>query len=341
MPDKRGTAVMTLYKEVFDYWGHGLALECDDAGLLQRITDYINLGPGHDPSGGDDLCRFQLIKATEAETVLPVPGEQFRTFTAGMNEPIQSFFSIYAVDEIRYYDWSNLGRYRIDPRTREVKVVVYGDSLLPSIYQMVLLAEPAIRQLARDCFFVHAGCFCINRRGVLISGPSGAGKSTATFALAWAGIPVLTDEAAFVRRIPQGYEAWSLNRMIKIRRDAANRFFSDSAEVQTKYMGSAEIFYPVASLPQGKSLSRTMLRAIIAVVKTNEKDSFLRRVSPLKMVPAVFPVTLSNLDGQQRAIHFNKLTELLNHLECYQLFFGTDMDRFAAYMQEWTWPVYE
>jgi hypothetical protein len=332
---------MTLYKEVFDYWGHGLALECDDAGLLQMLTDYINLGPGHDPVGGADLCRFQLIKGTEAETVLPLPGKQFCTFTAGMDEPIRAALSIYVVGEIRYYDWSNLGRYRIDSRNGQATVVVYSDSLFPLIYRMVLLAEPAIRHLARDCIFVHAGCFDINGRGVLISGPSGAGKSTATFALARAGIPVLTDEAAFVRKIPQGYEAWSLNRMMKIRRDAADRFFPDLAEVPTKYSGAGEIFYPVNGLTKGKSLRRTILRAILAVVKTNEKDSLLQRVTPLKMVPAVFPVTLSNLDERNRAAHFHKLTKLLNHLECYQLFLGADMDRFAAYMQAWTWPVYE
>ena len=327
---------MTTYQQTFDFWGQRLTIKCSDAVWLQNITDYISLATVSGAGTSDNTLTFQVAPASEAEQLLPLPEERYKVFSSCWDEPpVYSRLDIYVHDEMRYGDWSGFGRYRVDTARGQVSAVAYSDCTMPSAYQLVFLAESPLRRLMPDAFFVHAGCLSVNGQGILLCGPSGAGKSTATFALLQAGIPTLTDEAAFIRKTPGGYEAQSLGRVVKVRQNAIQKFFPNLANRPARFEGAGEYYYPIDSLPNGTGINRTDLRAVIAVRQSHVRDSRLERVSPLQVVNAVFPVTLFELDEERRTAKFHKLVDMLNDVECYQLHFGTDMDNFAACMQAW------
>ena len=331
-----GAGSMTAHQQTFDFWGQRLTVKCNDAVWLQSITDYISLDAVSGAGPSDVTLTFQVAPATEADSLLPLPEERYKVFSSFWDEPpVYSRLDIYVQDGMRYGDLSGFGRYCIDTAQGQALAVAYSDCAMPSVYQLVLLAEASIRRLARDAFFVHAGCLSINGQGILLCGPSGAGKSTATFALLQAGIPTLTDEAAFIRRGSAGYEALSLSWVVKVRQDAIQKFFPALLNRPARFEGAGEYYYPISALPNGTGINRTSLRAVIAVRQSHVRNSRLERVSPLQVVNAVFPVTLFELDEERRTAKFHKLVDMLNEVECYQLHFGTDMDNFMACMQAW------
>lgn len=331
---------MTRYQQNFDFWGQGLTIKCNDAAWLENIKDYISLDAISGAGTSDKTLTFLAAPTAEADNLLPLPEERYKVFSSLWEEPpIYSRLEIYDQNGVRYGDWSGFGRYRIDTAQGQASAVAYSDCGMPSAYHLVLLAESPLRRLMADAFFVHAGCVSINGQGILLCGPSGAGKSTATFALLQAGIPTLTDEAAFIRKSPDGYEALSLSRVVKVRQDAVQKFFPALANRSPRFEGAGEYYYPINALPSGTNINRTDLRAVIAVTQSHVRDSCLERVSPLKVVPAAFPVTLFDLDEERRTAKFHKLVDMLNGVECYQLHFGTDMDNFVACMQAWAATV--
>ncbi|MBM3860521.1 MAG: hypothetical protein FJ395_12840 [Verrucomicrobia bacterium] len=73
-----------------------------------------------------------------------------------------------------------------------------------------------------DHHVLHSACLAAGRdgqrRAVLLAGVSGAGKTTTALALAHAGLPLLTDDAAFLVRRDGAVRVWGLPRPCKVHR---------------------------------------------------------------------------------------------------------------------------
>ncbi len=63
--------------------------------------------------------------------------------------------------------------------------------------------------------------------------------------------------------------------------------------------------------------------------KTNLARSRAEKINPAGVAGDLFPVTMGNYLPEETSEKFNFLMDLLDSINCYRVYFGTDMENFA------------
>jgi len=198
---------------------------------------------------------------------------------------------------------------------------------MPDARAYIALMETLER---RERFSLHAACLERDGGGVLLAGPSGAGKSTLTFALAGAGLSLLSDDVVFLD--PRRAEVRALGFADALGITAAGaRLFPqlrgalDAAPEDgfPKRLVRLEDILPEATLSQSCAPR-------VLVFPSVDPDS-LSALTPLDPGEAMLRLVPDVLLTEPRATqsHLAALAALLGQVRTYTLRSGADLQRAA------------
>jgi hypothetical protein len=68
--------------------------------------------------------------------------------------------------------------------------------------------------------------------------------------------------------------------------------------------------------------------------QTGKPKTEVKSINPTKLAGGLFPVTITSASPLFRAAKFGFIMEMLENIECRLVKFGTDMDDFAAKIEE-------
>jgi hypothetical protein len=283
------------------------------------------------------LIRLDLIEASacEADACVPLPGEGNKTVELTVFMERDILFSTYVVGRKRWSDFAGYGRLYIDyDAGRAVAVRVKDSGISPQYADILLAYNPLGSLLAKEGFYdVHASCVQVGGKGVLFTGHSGRGKSSAGYAMARKGHPILTDEKILICK--QGeYYGVSISDVIKLSRQAAESFFPELHGRTPLFEVEGELCFKVSRLNGIKHITETALHCLFIMEQTGEAPSRVEKINPARVVGDLLPVTLRGYEPDNMNEKFNFLMDLLNSVECYRVYFGTDMDHFARIIEE-------
>jgi hypothetical protein len=195
----------------------------------------------------------------------------------------------------------------------------------------ILLVEILKR---RACYSMHAAGFTDDGNAVLIAGTSGAGKSTLAVTLLRSGFGYLSDDMVFLRRSPDGPQVLGFPEDVDVG-DQTVSFFPelDFLKHSPKNAGwpkkqvRADEVYGAELVSQARPgaivFPRISGKATSAVRQIGADEAFLELVSNVLLT-----------EPRSCQSHLGILTELVNHVPCYQLQAGRDFDRIPSLIRE-------
>ena len=268
------------------------------------------------------------------EKLLELPAEEYKT-RSGIIITNQNFdFSTY-IDGLRQWtDYAGVGRIMLDYDKGSAVSMLCSEAMLPT-YQKYLFADYPLDKLltSRGIFSMHASCASVGGKGIAFTGNSGAGKSTAAFALMQKGMPILTDEKLFIFK-EAGYSAGSISDIIKVRYDVISRFFAKPGSCPEYDVIAGEHYLKLGGSKASAWQNRAPLKVLCMLEQTGLPKTEVRAINPIKLAGGLFPVTITAVSPQFRAAKFDFIMEMVENIECRLVKFGTDMDDFAAKIEE-------
>lgn len=279
---------------------------------------------------------------------LPVEIENVVSKVEKAEEAKEGYFFVYPdrtrSNEIRFScyirgkeRWQRFGDTILYLEQKEMDVFRVISDEPPSYSEVILLLiNPLFFLLQLFGYFrVHACCVSKNSKGLLIPGFSTSGKSTAGFALLQNGFDLLHDESVLLKNNVNGYSAYRLTSILKVRVDSVRRFFSGSALLQpllTRFaLEEEELMIPFDQI-DSPCAAITKIETIVGVAilnKTNTAGSKVIPEHPMKLLPALFTSVLSCVDARMAEEKFSFLIKLLQTIPAFRVDFGTDMRLFS------------
>jgi hypothetical protein len=266
---------------------------------------------------------------------IPLPLAEYKT-KSGIIAAHQNFdFAFYTDGNRQWIDYAGAGRILLDYGKGTALSLIHGDAM-PSTYQKYLFCDHPLGKLftSMGIFSMHASCASVNGKGIAFTGISGAGKSTAAFALMQKGMPILTDEKLFILKKDSGYSAWSVSDIIKVRYDAISRFFSAPDSCLEYDVIAGEHYLKLGDSKKSLWQNTAPLKVLCLLEQTGKPETQVIAVNPTKLVGGLFPVTITSVPSRHKAAIFELIMDMLENVECRLVRFGTDMDDFAAKIQE-------
>jgi hypothetical protein len=187
----------------------------------------------------------------------------------------------------------------------------------------------------RGLYSLHAGCLAgAGGRGVLLAGPSGAGKSTLAMALVRSGMRFLSDDIVFL--VPEGADAvraLGFADTLGITEDTASHF----TELRVRLSEPATGGFPkrlarIEDLFGTGAIRACQPRVLVFPQVVLDEPS---RIAPLGQCAALLRLVPDLLltDPEATQAHLGAIAALLEHVRCYTLCSGTDLDRAAELVQ--------
>lgn len=325
---------MSDYSYTLNAFGLTLKISGDCDSCLKDICSWYAMPPVEESREADMSLHICGADINQMESRLPLPRDEYK-IRSGVITGHQNFDFAYYKDGNRYWaDYAGAGRLMIDFSRCCAEVLIYSKTMLPT-YQIILFADHALGKLfaSKGIFSMHASCAAIGGKGIAFTGTSGAGKSTAAFALARAGMPVLTDERLFVTK-DAGYQARSISDIIKVREDVMSRFFAGADSCRTYDVIGDEHYLKLGSSKTIAWRDSAPLKALCLLEQTGQPETKIMPVSPLKLTGGLFPVTMTSSYSRFRAAKFEFVMEMMDNVECRLVKFGTDMNDFAAKIRQ-------
>lgn len=273
------------------------------------------------------------------DLVLPLPGENFKTDEIKVILDQLVTITSYQQEEQMWQEIEGYARIHSDYaqergtivrlRERKVSNPFFADSFFTINLMQKMMS-------CRQFYTIHASCAEVNNKGVIITGPGGRGKSTSCYALARKGHPVLNDEKIMLT-YNNSYRACSLSDIIKLRINAINRFFPELLSAKPIYLPDQDEFcYKAGIMPGMSSKAECSADIMIVLKQVPQPESIARPISPARVVGELFPVTMNRQNIKNNTEKFDFLTDFLQHVTCYQIDFGYDMDLFAELIENLT-----
>lgn len=326
---------MTDYSYIFDVFGRSLKIFGDGDPCLKDICSWYampRIKASQEPAFSLEIARVDI---KEMERRIPLPGTEYK-IKSGIIAANQDFdFASYIDGHRQWIDYAGAGRIMLDFSKGSAISLICNDAML-STYQKYLFADLPLSKLftSRGIFSMHASCASVNEKGIAFTGKSGAGKSTAAFALMQREMPVINDERLFILKKDAQYSAWSISDIIKVHDDAMSRFFAAKEECHEYDVIDGEHYLKLGGSKGSLWQNSVPLKALCLLEKTGEPKTQVTAVNPTKLVEGLFPVTITAVSSQYKAAIFAFMMEMLENIECRLVKFGTDMDDFAAKIQE-------
>jgi hypothetical protein len=323
------------YSYIFDAFGRPLKISGDWDPCLKDICSWYampRIKESNEPALSLEIAGADI---DGMEGRIPLPPTEYKTKT-GIIAANQNFdFSSYSDGNRQWVDFAGAGRILLDYGKGTALSLIHGDAM-PSTYQKYLFCDYPLVKLftSRGIFSMHASCASVNGKGIAFTGISGAGKSTAAFALMQKGMPILTDEKLFVLKNDAGYRAWSVSDIIKVHDDAMSRFFAAPDSCREYDVIAGEHYLKLGGSKKSLWLNTAPLKAMCLLEQTGKPETQVTAVNPTKLAGGLFPVTITAVQSQHKAAIFEFMMDMIENVECRLVRFGTDMDDFAAKIQE-------
>ena len=325
---------MKTYSYILNAFNKPLRIFGDWAPCLKDLPSWYAM-PRFNGSNAPELT-LEITGADieEIERIIPLPGIEYK-IKSGIMMVNQNFdFATYAEGSRQWIDYAGAGRCMIDFCKGSAISMIRGNAMFPT-YQKYLFAEHPLDKLltSKSIFSMHASCASVNGKGIAFTGNSGAGKSTAAFALMHKGMPILTDEKLFIFK-DEGYSAGSISDIIKVRQDVISKFFASQDACHEYDVIAGEHYLKLGGSKTTIWQSRAPLTALCMLEQTGKPKTEVKSINPTKLAGGLFPVTITSASPQFRAAKFGFMMEMLENVECRLVKFGTDMDDFAAKIEQ-------
>lgn len=235
---------------------------------------------------------------------------------------------LYFVDEDKLYmNMQNAIYFLSDFKSGHTEIT-YNEKAqtIPWLLTHTAFTIPFVDQIKRlGLYPLHAAGMAFNNKGVLFPGDSGAGKSTLTVALLREGFGFLSDDTTFLKRDDRGITMLAFPDEIDVTQQTINFFPELSNRSISKHIGAPkyqvdpEIFYP-------KQLQYVWECAPKCLVFPNISKDDHSSLEMLDKEKAFLELGHNVLLTEPKAsqAHFDILTDLVNHCDCYELQTGRD-----------------
>lgn len=325
---------MKNYSYLFDAFGKPLRIFGDWAPCLKDMGSWYTM-PRLEGSRAPELAlEIAAADRAEMERRMPLPAPEYKIRSGVMVTNQNYDFATYVDGKRQWVDYAGAGRTMLDFDTGCAVSLICSDAMLPT-YQKYLFADHPLNKLltSRGIFSLHASCASVRGKGIAFTGDSGAGKSTAAFALMQKGMPIITDEKLFIFK-DAGYSAGSISDIIKVRHDAISKFFAAPDSCHEYDVIDEEHYLKVGRSKISAWQNRVPLSALCLLEQTGKPETEVTAVKPTRLVGGLFPVTITGVNPQYRAVKFEFIMEMVENIECRLVKFGTDMDDFTAKIEE-------
>ncbi len=300
---------------------------------------YLSM-PRSEPGGALPSIELILHEAPEKmlDKIMPLPPAQHikseKTLLVDRDVPYRTF----SKDGLKWKDFLGFGRITADLSVGRAEAVKVKDSGISGVYADIVLGyNPLLYLLSRFGWMtVHASCVKVNGKGVLFTGVSGSGKSTAAYAMLRGGHRLLADDRILVRPEGGSFSALSISDVIKLDADAMSEFFPKLLSLPALHRAGKEIYRKTSLLPGNNYINSARLKYLVVLERTGSATSAAEKINPSRVIGSLFPVTLGDFEPEDMLKKFNFLMNMLEKLECYKVFFGTDMDKFSRVIDKIT-----
>ena len=237
--------------------------------------------------------------------------------------------NIYEHEEEFWYLYQDTAGIWIDCKSNKIVLSLSGKLFSFPYYNILLFFLYPLGMLLENLgyFRVHASCIDIGDQVVLFTGRSGSGKSTAAFAAAVNGGNIISDDITFLEKTGDSYKVHTITNLLKLHSDTINRFFPKLLGHRFLKSNEGEMYFEAKDI-SGKEPKNSILDAIIILEKASKKNSSFKKIHPSKVIPHLFPSSISINNNKFTHRKFILLTNLLNDIQCYNACFGTDMSDF-------------
>lgn len=257
----------------------------------------------------------------EIDVPFEMEGEiRFRGFTRGNTEI--------------WYIYDGYGSVYINLEKKEIAAYWHREEDSIDIIGFILLfIHPLNKVLGKFGYIrLHAACIRVNKKNIIITGLSGRGKSTATFALLKSGHDVLSDEMPLIKKTDAGFNAYTLLNMIKLRQHALDTFFIGFERVF--FRSGEDCFIKLSDLNIETLFCLEGVHQIFILEQTGKEETVIKPARPIEVIPELFPFTINVILGRQVENAFQTVVDLLDSINCYKIYFGTDMEEFSRRIEK-------
>ncbi len=315
----------------YELLGSCIRIEHNCLDWLSSTADFLCLPETDDQRPADiRLSFFEVDGEDEANRIIPVPDAalQQNEYLLQLNRavPCRSYID----SPRRWVELGGYGRTWVDYSLGTATVLRYRNCGIDRVYDHLLFSFNLLNNLLAKLklYAVHAACIRVGDKGMLITGDSGSGKSTAAFAMLQAGQAVLSDERVLLFK-KDVIGAAVISDVIKLNRTAMRDLFPEAENLQTFWQTPDECYFKTGAIDHFRHSPLTTVKYLIVLEKSGTLKSRLERMHPARTVEHLFPVTLNAFEPWQLAGKFHFLAGVLAQVECYRVWFGTDMQHFS------------
>ncbi len=175
-------------------------------------------------------------------------------------------------------------------------------------------------------YTIHATAIEKGSRGVLIPGYSGQGKTTACVSLIRSGYRCLSDDHPLFRINDGSLEVLSFPEKVDITENAV-KFFPElrNANKGQLHQGIVKRYFYIQDFyPDGIGISCVPCILLFPQVVDNS-TSKIERMSKRQALQEILPHGLLVYEKSIAQKEFAALSQLVQHVQCYRLFFGRDV----------------
>jgi len=302
-------------------------LECENCNFLSDIKNYFLLKEIFFSKKDSDIVFSIYNSGQQMFPGLKKNNCLVRTIDFFLEKNFE--LKIYAHEWELWYFYEDLARVWIDFKQNKI-ILSLGNRLFNfSYYNVLFFFFYPLSQLLEnfDFYKLHSSCIDIDGKAVLFTGDSGSGKSTSAFALAAGGRNIISDDLTFVKKEGYSFYTYPMNCLTKLHENTLIDFFPQFLKYELLKSENGDIYINVKDINKNIN-EKADLAAIIILQRSGNKKSSFYKVHPLKVIPHLFPSSISTNIEKLTKRKFNFLTDLLDNVPCYNVNFGIDMDDF-------------
>lgn len=326
----------------FDMNGLKICLGSNNDSYLASAQSYLSMSKtAGEATAPDILHQINIVEHNEADLLMPLPGRDYFVYqsTLLLEQPVRCFS--YQKGSSRWTDYTGLGRTMVDRATNKTSSIIYKNHHTAGVYLDILFCyNPILSSLNRLGYeVVHAACAVIEGKGILFTGKSGQGKSTAAGALLCNGYPLLADDRVLIKKEEESYTAYSISDVVKLGAPSLKRFFPELQALPPLHRVDDNYYYKISRISNMHHLETSKVDALCVFSRIDQPTSRIEPIAPAQVVGDLFPVTLGVREPEATTDKFNFLIDMLAKLNCYKIYFGTDMKSFTAAIQKLAYKV--
>jgi len=322
-----------MYK-YYNVFGTTVELCFNSPRWMESMLYYLSIPCAESHDKAEIQLALLEISPGEADKHIPLPNDKKKHDEAILQLNRAVPYVRYIKGQQRWTDYTGYGRSWMDFSEGRGKAVRFRDSVINPYYSDIIFGCFGLINLMSKAGFygIHASCVEVNGKGVVFTGNSGRGKSTAAYAMLRRGHPILTDDRLML--VKRGaYYGISITDIIKLRHAAIHSLFPELRQKPSYQDIDDGCHYKVTKIEGLKYIPSTKVCSLVTLEQTGQPKSRLEKISPARVVRELFPVTMG-VYGLNTGEKFHFIMDFLLSVDCYHVYFGTDMEHFGRIIEE-------